>query len=140
MKYEGGTNLKKPRLIRVKIMVYCCKIFTKERIEYFSFQVFNKRIILINKECMVLVCYPWMSQEFYLITFQLFQRFFIIILKKQIKFISVAVRGIFRILYKSCFEAWVGYFVDMLRPIQEQIKYYAFTRQKAIVIKETWIT
>ena len=63
-----------------------------------------------------------------------------IILEKQIKFISVDIRGIFRILYKSCFEAWVGYFVDMLRTIQEQIKYCAFTRQKAIVIKETWIT
>ena len=56
------------------------------------------------------------------------------------KVINVAVRGIFRILYKSCFEACVSYLVDMLRQIQEQIKYCAFTRQKVIVIKETWIT
>ena len=67
--------------------------------------------------------------------------FFIIILEKQVNiFISAAVRDIFRNLYNSWFEAWVGYFVDILRLIQEQIKYCAFTRHKVIVIKETWIT
>ena len=67
--------------------------------------------------------------------------FFIIILEKQVEvFISAAVRDIFRNLYKSLFEAWIGYFVDILRLIQEQIKCFAFTRHKVIVIKETWIT
>ena len=69
MKYEGGTDLKKPRLIRFKIMVYYCKTLAKAELNISAFKVFNKRIIPINKECMVLVCYPWISQEFYLINF-----------------------------------------------------------------------
>ena len=52
MKYEGGTELKKPRL-RFRIMVYYCKT----ELNISAFKVFNKRIIVISKECMVLVCY-----------------------------------------------------------------------------------
>ena len=90
---------------------------------------------------MMLVCYPWMSQDVYSINAQLFERFFIIILEKQINiFSSVAGRRIFRIPYKTSFEACLAYFVEILRLIQEQIKYFAFTRNIAIVTKETWIT
>ena len=136
---KGELTSKGPDLLGLKSWSITGKHQQKTELNISAFKVFNSSI-LIKKGHMVLVCYPWMAQEFYLITFQLFQRFFIIMLKKQIKFISVAVRGIFRILYKSCLEACAGYFVDMLRLIQEQIKYCAFTRQKVIVIKETWIT
>ena len=37
MKYEGETDLKNPRLISFKIMVYYCKTLAKDRTEYFSF-------------------------------------------------------------------------------------------------------
>ena len=55
---------------------FCPKLFKnihclQKRNECFSFlhKVFNKPIILVNKDCMVFVCYPWMSKEFYLIDF-----------------------------------------------------------------------
>ena len=137
---KGELSSKSPDLLGLKPCSITVKHSQKTELNISAFKVFNKRIIITNKKCMVLVCYLWIYQEFYLINFQLFQRFFIIILKKQIKFINVAVRGIFRILYKSFFEASVGYLVDMLRLIQEQIKYCAFTRQKVIVIKEIQIT
>ena len=69
MKYEGRTNLKDPRLIRVKSWSIAAKCPQKRELNISAFKLLNKRIIFENKECMVSVCYPWMSQEFHLINF-----------------------------------------------------------------------
>ena len=69
MKYKGGTTFKKPRPIRVRISSVAVKCSQKRELSISAFKVFNKHIILVNKECMVLVCYSWVSQEFYWINF-----------------------------------------------------------------------
>ena len=60
---------KSPDLPGLKPWSVPAKYLQKRELSISAFKVFNKRIILINKECMVLVCYPWMSQEFYWIAF-----------------------------------------------------------------------
>ena len=65
MKYKGGTTFKMSRPIRVKISSVGVKCSQKRELKVSAFKVFNKHIILVNKECMVLVCYPWVSQEFH---------------------------------------------------------------------------
>ena len=66
---KGELTLKSPDLLGLKSWSITAKHSQKTELNISAFKVFNKRIILIIKECMVLVCYPWMSQEFYLITF-----------------------------------------------------------------------
>ena len=69
MKYEGGMTSKNQDLFGLKSWSITLKHSQKTELNILAFKVFNKRIILINKECMVLVCYPWISQEFYFINF-----------------------------------------------------------------------
>ena len=69
---KGELTLKSPDLLGLKSWSITVKNSQKAELNISAFKVFNKRIILINKECMVLVCYPWISQDFYLINFELF--------------------------------------------------------------------
>ena len=66
---KGELSSKSPDLLGLKPCSITVKHSQKTELNISAFKVFNKRIILINKECMVLVCYPWISQEFYLINF-----------------------------------------------------------------------
>ena len=66
---KGELTSKSPDLLGLKSWSITVNHSQKAELNISAFKVFNKRIILINKECMVLVCYPWISQEFYLITF-----------------------------------------------------------------------
>ena len=47
MKYEGGTDLKKPRLIRFKIMVCYCTTFAKDRIEYSELLKYSTNVLFL---------------------------------------------------------------------------------------------
>ena len=69
---KGELTSKSPDLLDLKSWSITVNHSQNAELNISSFKVFNKRIILINKECMVLVCYPWISQEFYLINFELF--------------------------------------------------------------------
>ena len=66
---KGELTSKSPDLLGLKSWSVTVKHSQKTELNISAFKVFNKRIIIINKECMVLVCYPWISQEFYLINF-----------------------------------------------------------------------
>ena len=66
---KGKLTSKIPDVLGLKSSSVTVKHSQKTELNISAFKVFNKRIILINKECMVLVCYPWISQEFYLINF-----------------------------------------------------------------------
>ena len=66
---KGELTSKSPDLFGLKSWYVTAKNSQKTELNISAFKVFNKRIIIINKECMVLVCYPWISQEFYLINF-----------------------------------------------------------------------
>ena len=66
---KGELTSKSPDLLGLKSRSIAVKFSQKRELNISAFKVFNKRIILVNKECMVLVCHPWMSQEFYSINF-----------------------------------------------------------------------
>ena len=66
---KGKLTSKSSDLLGLKPWYITVKHSQRSELNNSAFEVFNKRIIIINKECMVLVCYPWISQEFYLINF-----------------------------------------------------------------------
>ena len=69
---KGELTSKTQDLLGLKSWSVAVKYLQKRELNVSAFKLFNKRMILINKECMVFVCYPWMFQEFYLIIFLLF--------------------------------------------------------------------
>ena len=66
---KGELNSKSLDLLGLKSWSITVEHSQKAELNIGAFKVFNKRIILTNKECMMLVCYSWISQEFYLIIF-----------------------------------------------------------------------
>ena len=66
---KGELTSKSPDLLGLKSWSVTVKHSQKTELNISAFKVFNKRIILKNKEFIVLVCYPWISQKLYLINF-----------------------------------------------------------------------